>query len=72
MTPMKKTAWLALLLLSVSVFAAEDKDGWISLFDGKSLEGWKTNENAETFKVEDGKLVVLGKVSHLLDRKSVV
>ena len=62
---MKKTAWLALLLLSVSVFAAEDKDGWISLFDGKSLEGWKTNENAETFKVEDGKLVVLGKVSHL-------
>jgi hypothetical protein len=41
-----------------------DKDGFYSLFDGKSLDGWKVNENAESFKVEDGNIVVNGKVSH--------
>jgi hypothetical protein len=30
--------------LSLPLIAAESKDGWISLFDGKSLEGWKANE----------------------------
>ena len=43
---------------------AADKDGFYSLFDGKSLDGWKVNENPETFKVEDGNIVVNGKVSH--------
>jgi hypothetical protein len=43
---------------------APDKDGFYSLFDGKSLDGWKVNENPETFKVEDGNIVVNGKVSH--------
>jgi Domain of Unknown Function (DUF1080) len=37
-----------------------DKDGFYSLFDGKSLDGWKVGKNAETFKVEDGKIVVNG------------
>lgn len=62
---MKNAALLSLLLLSTANFAAENKDGWISLFDGKSLEGWKANENPDTFKVEDGKIVVFGPRSHL-------
>jgi hypothetical protein len=41
-----------------------DKDGFYSLFNGKNLDGWKVNENPETFKVEDGNIVVNGKVSH--------
>jgi hypothetical protein len=41
-----------------------DKDGFYSLFDGKSLDGWKVNESPETFKVEDGAIVVNGKRSH--------
>ena len=39
--------------------------GWISLFDGKSLDGWKCGENANAFKVEDGMIVVNGNVGHL-------
>lgn len=39
--------------------------GWVSLFDGKSFDGWKVGENASTFKVEDGKIVVNGPVAHL-------
>ena len=42
-----------------------EKKGWIKLFDGKSLDGWKVGENAETFKVEDGAIVVFGPRAHL-------
>lgn len=56
------TAALATSLLASS-FAAED--GWISLFDGKTLNGWKANDKPGTFKVENGELVVFGERSHL-------
>lgn len=61
---------MKLLLLAVALAAAfttsaADKDGWISLFDGKSLAGWKANENPDTFKVENGELVVKGPRAHL-------
>jgi hypothetical protein len=39
--------------------------GWISLFDGKSLNGWKANENATTWRVEDSCLTANGARSHL-------
>lgn len=45
--------------------SAADKDGWTSLFDGKSLAGWKANENPDTFKVENGELIVKGPRAHL-------
>lgn len=38
---------------------------WTSLFDGKSLQGWKVGANAESFSVQDGSIVVNGKVAHL-------
>jgi hypothetical protein len=40
---------------------APDKDGFYQLFDGKDLDGWKVGKNPETFKVEDGMIVVNGK-----------
>ncbi len=39
--------------------------GWISLFDGRSLEGWRAGENAGTFSVQDGAIVAQGPRSHL-------
>jgi len=58
---------LTLLLTLAAGFAgAEEKEeGWISLFDGKSLDGWKINENPESWKVEDGAIVAQGERSHL-------
>lgn len=56
----------SLLILSVcSDLKAQKADGWISLFDGKSLDGWKANENPATFTVEKGSLVVAGPRAHL-------
>ncbi len=67
--PMKRLLLASLLAtLVLPAFAADparDKDGWISLFDGKSLDGWKANESPETFRIEDGQLVVNGQRAHL-------
>ena len=40
-------------------------DGWVSLFDGKTLNGWKVGNNAETFSVENGTISVHGQTAHL-------
>lgn len=37
-----------------------DKDGFVSLFDGKTLDGWKVGKNAESWSVVDGKIVCHG------------
>jgi len=41
------------------------KDGWISMFDGKTLDGWKANEHPESWKVVDGAITGDGPASHL-------
>lgn len=38
---------------------------WISLFDGKTFNGWKMGENPGTFSIEDGSIKVAGPRSHL-------
>ena len=57
------------LLIAVSLFLSFSKptsnDGWISLFDGNSLSGWSAGDNAESFSVDSGRIVVHGKTSHL-------
>ena len=68
-------AWqgVAVLTLAAVVIAAgallaqagKPADGWIPLFDGKSLDGWKVGENASTFSVADGAIVVAGPRAHL-------
>ncbi|MPZ17565.1 MAG: DUF1080 domain-containing protein [Luteitalea sp.] len=57
-------SFVALAGLAASTQQADD-EGWIPLFDGKTLEGWKAGENAETFTVEDGAIVVDGPRAHL-------
>jgi hypothetical protein len=58
-----KTLLAAVLLLPCLQETKEE--GFISLFNGKDLTGWKANENETTFKVEDGKLIANGDRCHL-------
>src|SRR5260221_12659662 len=39
--------------------------GWIEMFNGKTLEGWKTNERPESWTAKDGAIVGDGEASHL-------
>ena len=47
---------------------AADKDGWISLFDGKTLKGWVATGNQKAWTVEDGMLVGRGDTGHLITK----
>ena len=55
------------LIIAALAFAlCQDKEeGFVPLFNGKDLTGWKANESPETFKVEDGKIIANGNRSHL-------
>ena len=53
------------MALLTAVPACLAQDGWISLFNGKDLAGWKANENVDTFSVQDGVIVAKGPRSHL-------
>ncbi len=60
----------AVFTLSAAAFAEE---GWVSMFNGKDLTGWKANsateekpdEKANAFSVENGELKVAGGRAHL-------
>ncbi|WP_128545698.1 3-keto-disaccharide hydrolase [Larkinella soli] len=56
---------LLLLVACVSFRPETQKKGWVSLFDGKSLDGWKVGANAGTFSIENGAIVVAGPRAHL-------
>lgn len=52
--------------LITAVAPAADNDGWISLFNGKDLSGWKSNDEVPgVFTVENGELKVAGGRAHL-------
>jgi hypothetical protein len=69
------------LLLALAILAAAQvvavaqltdamkNDGWVAIFDGKSLDGWKMNaapgERFGDFKVADGCIVGSGNMNHL-------
>ncbi len=53
------------LIISSGQLALGQENGWISLFDGKSFNGWKAHENKDTFSIRDGMIVVDGPRSHL-------
>ncbi|MED5453262.1 MAG: DUF1080 domain-containing protein [Verrucomicrobiota bacterium] len=70
---MKKLLLMALLVAPLIVTNAEQakgkkkgEKGFISLFDGKSLKGWKVNkENPKSITVKDGNIVIDGPRAHL-------
>lgn len=53
-----------MLLLSFQT-PNEEKVKWVSLFDGKTLNGWKVGANKESFSIENGAIAVNGNVAHL-------
>lgn len=52
--------------LLVNTFAADTEAGFVSIFDGKTFQGWKpATEHSDTWKIEDGALVTRGERCHL-------
>jgi hypothetical protein len=62
---MKTTLWMVAAIVLSSMLIGCSDGGWISLFDGESLNGWQPVENADTWSVEDGALKCNGERSHL-------
>ncbi len=54
---MERNLVLSLVVLAVAMTAAAQDDGWVSLFDGKTLEGWIQKNGKATYRVEDGAIV---------------
>jgi opacity protein-like surface antigen len=62
---LKQITLTALAALALTSAQAAD-NGWTSLFDGKDLSGWKSNEEVPgVFTVENGELKVSGGRAHL-------
>ncbi len=70
--------WIALFIISVVLFSCSGTKnqsgnaGWHSLFDGKTLNGWKVGDNAQTFSVQNGTIVANGPVAHLFYEGAVM
>lgn len=67
---MKRLIYMTTSVITLSMLLSmaptpSPKDGWISLFDGKTLNGWKASEHPSTFSVADGAIVVYGDRAHL-------
>jgi 3-keto-disaccharide hydrolase len=56
---------VTICLVSFSNHKKNSQDGWINLFDGKSLKDWKVGKNASTFSVDSGMIIVHGPTAHL-------
>jgi len=50
---------------SLSGYSPQKNDGWLSLFDGKSLYGWQVGKSAATFRADSGYIIVHGNTAHL-------
>lgn len=65
----KLLIFCSILLITIACSSAkkitQKEEGWISLFDGQSLTGWRASENPATFSVQDGMIVVHGPRAHL-------
>lgn len=56
---------LSVLVVTVANSASAGEKGWVSLMDGKTMNGWKASENKDSWTVEDGAFVCAGPRSHL-------
>jgi hypothetical protein len=65
---MKRIIICSILSACLFVFASttsRQAGKWISLFDGKTFNGWKVGNNAGTFTIKDGMIIANGDVAHL-------
>ncbi|MBL7834848.1 MAG: DUF1080 domain-containing protein [Cyclobacteriaceae bacterium] len=56
---------LLICLIGMTSMTSDNLSEWVSLFDGKTLNGWKAAEHPGTFTVADGAIVVYGDRAHL-------
>lgn len=63
----KKSHYIVLFVFLFSFYSEkkQQQEDWVSLFDGKTLNGWKVGANASSFSVENGTIKVNGDVAHL-------
>lgn len=61
-----RNLFASVVVLLVSGMSSFARDGWVNLFDGKTLTGWEASEHPATFSVADGAIVVQGDRAHLL------
>jgi hypothetical protein len=58
----------ALFLPTALILTADEpkpaEDGFVTIFDGKSMDGWKVSENPDTIKLQDGAMVCRGERAH--------
>ena len=64
MTQLRTTA-AALLILLAGPATAIGQEGWVQLFDGQTLNGWKAGESPSSFRVADGSIAADGLRAHL-------
>ncbi|UCF35550.1 MAG: DUF1080 domain-containing protein [Acidobacteriota bacterium] len=58
--------WGSMLFLLLGLMTGcGQEDGWVEMFDGASLNGWKAAESPESFQVVDGTIVAGGPRGHL-------
>ena len=64
---MKRFAFLCIVACSLQFCETHriNTTEWTSLFDGKSLNGWKVGKNSGTFTVKNGAIVTQGEMAHL-------
>lgn len=56
----------SILVASVAIGQTKPEQGFKTIFDGKSLNGWKiANENQNSWSIKDGALVAHGERSHV-------
>jgi hypothetical protein len=66
---MKHILYLSVAMLFVGLVrsrGADSEDGFKTIFDGKSFEGWKTSiDNTNTWKIDDGAFLAAGPTAHV-------
>ncbi len=65
-------ALVAGIVACSSAARARQSDDWVSLFDGRTLSGWRASENPATFSVANGEIVVHGPRAHLFYKGPVM
>lgn len=48
---------IALLTFALSISCTAADDGWLSLFDGKTLDGWIQKNGTATYRIEDNTII---------------
>ncbi len=60
---MRKQTILVLTLLGFLAFNCQSEEGWIDLFNGSDLEGWRILNGEAEYVVEDGVIVGISKIN---------